>query len=877
MRNSAPLQQHGGNLGTTTWSYVVGKDGVKTIDPIVGFYLSPPPKSRCRWSTNNGLYPPNHIVISDGDADEGALPPRELVDWNDDTIQAKVEQYRQLYWEDLKYLIRPNTFEDLYELFDSATLWYHGAYNLWKLVNALITLAHDQFPHVCLDWKNHIEKVVYDIFRPVSGAHLVRGAPNHNMQVLCNQQVLIEWDHRVDPLALLQMTTFPAGDLALMSVQQQGLLRELLICEHIRLSGTQSPIPQYYNYPRPVIAPTPAPAPIPIPDFVDKQSQLASVNDATPNGLGDTATQVASVNPPVQKSRMPFVVVGTNNSQGQLKVHPRDLDPLDKKTIISDTVGQPPVATSPSTAPLPSIPEEFAAVKIGKTTIPATIDTGVSVLKVGPGSPDTKFLFSESAKKEATPVEYKPTGAESPIESDTPEIVTEVAVPMREAQSSDVQAPVAKIVTKEPILVTDANLIGVDAPVVNIVTEKATPPPGGPIRDRKDSNGSTDKLFYPEAPSDKLYVGRQHSVASAPDQDTESMLTFAEKYTRNISETPPAMQVHCDQQWYAFHSASDASLANNPTRQGSDRFHGPEERNQSGQQSRFMGHQMQPGPGPQHGRDIGPPATHPSQVKTHFGPPNGTMRGPEMFVPNPNSLQTGPNNIIPHCGPPANAMSMGLPMRPPFQNQMPPHADQQFGPYGPPMNTSPSPMAPQNHCPPGYQPNGYIYQPQHYGSHGEQGVSRHNVNDHRASNNNGGLSNQYKGKRRDVIQSTGYRKTRMNFPGAVNTMPRQGSTGLSGRRSSNVGRFDENRGKGGLMNCKNERDLPCEEFLNTHFVECSCARCQESSRSVFVNLGPQGKTCNGDLQHALLEHFSQFSPVSAKIRRLNYKLNCLIE
>ncbi|KAJ4416043.1 hypothetical protein N0V82_006966 [Gnomoniopsis sp. IMI 355080] len=844
MQNSGPVRHQGGDLGRTAWFYVVGSDGVKTIEPAVGFYLNPPPNSRCSWSTDHGRLKPNHIIISDDGSNDG-MPPRELVNWNDNTIQNKAEQYRNQYWEDLKALVRPNTFEDLYELFDSATLWHNGAYNLCKLVNALVTLAHDQFPYVMRDWKDCIEKVVYEVFRPVAGSSRSVGQ-NNNMQVLHNQHVLTDWDHSVDPLILLQHTSFPIDFLASMNVQQHGILREILICEHIRVTGTRSPFPQYYKYPRPGFHTAPTHAP----EFVDNQLHCALVNNsASQTQPGNAVTQVVPVNLASQKlqSSMPLVVVGTNDRNGQLKTQPRGLPTLSKDQVTSVSVSQPPVLSSPSSSPPPSITEESSSINTGEV-----IHKGIA--------------------QEATP---------------------SVSCPM-EGKPNSLEAPDSHVTTQGAVPITDANATGRQTAVPKIKTKEATPPPDSPIRDRKDSNGSADELFFPNAQSDKLHVGRQRSVASAPDHETDTMLTVAEKNSLPVSETPPPMQAHSNQQFHTTYQSSGASIAKNPTSQGSLRFPVPG-RNQGRPQSGPTGYQIKPAP--QHCRHMG----------YSSGPANCLLRGPALFnlsppnmppnlngpfTPSPSSMNAGPGVFNPHCAPPPStsvampmgppmalpmAVQTGPPMGPPFQHQMPPNMNPQLVPNGPLTNTNSPFMNRQGQYPPGYQTCGPSHQPRNYISHGEHGDNGYSNKGYRNSNSNSGSKNQYNGKRRSSFTFNGSRNNTIHsVPGAANFVPRRPGVGFQGRRLSNAGRPDQNRGRTVFFNCKNDIELKGSDLFTSHFVECSCVRCEESSRSVFVRLRPQANKSDEDIQNALLRHFAQFSPVAAKIRRAPGKMTCLV-
>lgn len=807
----------------TTWAYVVGNDGVKTIEPALTFYLNPPPNSRCRWSTDDGCLPPNHI-ISDHNVSENGMPPRELVDWNDDNVQSKVEQYRDRYWEQLKFLVRPNTFEDLYDLFDSSTLWHNGAYNLWKLVNALVTLAHDQFPYVLQDWKNFIEEVICETFRPIAGSRLVRhnnvNNNGYNNQILHNQHVLAGWDRIVDPLILLQHTSFPIFNLPSMNVQQHGLLRELLICEHIMLTGTESPIPQYYNYPRPFVHAAPTPAT----DLNDDQLQGDSVKNAAVRAeLCRIASQPVPVNLTVKssKSAMPLVVDGSNDYDGQLK---------------NQAVIQSPDKPSSCPAPLFSIPEESTCTKNQGTRCLAAKETAFSPTKSGPMPQHIEKVAPEGLVQPITcPVDTLIDGESTHGQKHAPETSLRGEVPVTETNATQAKVAVPKITLKQ-----------------------ADAPPRSHVPDRKDSNGSNDELFFPNVSAQRLHVGRKRSVASAPDQDTDSMLTMAEKNALTVSETPPIKLAHFDIQQSNLHPASGASVANLIN----------------------QGFLQPPAPHHNQGQQRPEPMGYETQSMPPFSAPNGMLRGRPPCNQSPPNTQLGPNPpygpplppgvslpMGPPMGAPMNAQ-MRPPMGPPFQHQMPPHMNQQFSPQGPLMDR-------QNRLPSGYQANGYIHHPQQYNGSGEQGNSGYSSNGYRI-NNNDGFNSQYNGKRRDSIQSNGSRKNR-GQPVPASSTSHPPSAGFLGRRQVSVARPDQSRGRPVSPNCQNETGLKWEDLFTSQFVECSCARCQESSRSIFVRMRPQDNMPPKDIQNAILKHFAQFNPINAKIKQGYQKVACFVQ
>lgn len=217
--NSAALMNgSGGHYQNVRWTYVhVG--GSVIIDPHIGFYRNPPPNAKCRWSTNNGEKAPRHL-----DKDMLAMPSRELYLWTDKKLKSMADMYKRTFWQDLKSLTRPNDFYDLYEYFDGATLWYNGAYNLWNLVNMLVTEAHQRWPSVLALFKVEIEEWVHGLLYEWDGFEY-------------NQHALMQWDNRSDPLVDVRFNEMFNVGLDEMGPQETGMLRDCLINHFYFLTG----------------------------------------------------------------------------------------------------------------------------------------------------------------------------------------------------------------------------------------------------------------------------------------------------------------------------------------------------------------------------------------------------------------------------------------------------------------------------------------------------------------------------------------------------------------------------------------------------------------------------------------------------------------
>lgn len=846
LQNSNMVVEHGGHIGATDWSYGPDDVGVMTIDADMGFYLNPPPDARCRWSTNFGHNAPQQIVLHP--ANGYAMPARRFVQWDKDTQMRKFNEYRQLHWEDLKNLVRPNNFEDLFDLFDASTLWANGAYNMWLLVNMLVTHAHNEFPAMLQEWKVYVDSVINDFFRVIPGS---RQGVSHvdKMQLSHNQSVLSNWDEKTDPLLLLQHTNFPVDELRFMNIQQHGLFRDSLVSEHARLTGKKPAFvaPSMYAH------------------SADTQAAPA------PNAVQVGPPATTAVKSP---RRDPVIAVGS--------IEPESAT----------------VATRASPSSLDSIPEESAATKIVVSDVSETTNRCQS--------PSTKALSIQA--KPFVPGQVM-TDLAPEAESTPTEPKTAVAAEQAEVE---VTASNADSADDEMTPTGEVRPIPVEATIPDIVTREATPTPDSPIRDRKDSNGSTDKLFFPDAPSDKLHVARQASVTSAPDFACTPMLTVAEKNdAQSSSMTPLVVQVNHDQ--HQLPPRPNFAVAN-PTGHADQ---GPHQfpvagRNQGRQHSGPMGGPLPPMP--YQGPYIEPPARHTSLMLPPHGPPNAF----NSFAPHG---QPGPNGFVPHSGPPA-APGMHLPMGPhvgpqsgphagphagphmaphamtpmgaPFQGQVPPHLNQQhFGPHGPQgqMNVSPPFMGP-----PGqgvhteHQPNGYDQQYQHQASHGNYGDKGNGYRNNGYKGNNGYASNGYRnngynrntgnqnyqrnGKFSDNNQANGPLRPRGNSnSSAVNGQPRQMSgNGKSARRSSTASKSGQNIGRNDWqVACNNHalREISVKRGQitpDTLYEDCRCRLCQLATRSVQIVLALPG----GDdmsIQGDLYRHFTIFKPVRVNLTK----------
>lgn len=239
----------------TLWTYVQDRNGRNLIEPVVGFYFNPPVGAKCRWSTDNGSREPQHLRRG------FHLPRRTLILWTDEKLDAEAALYRKKYWGDMKTLTAPRRLEDLYEYFDSATLWKHGAINLWNLINLLAADAGT-------NWYEHENRIASECNSWV--LDWLENFPTAQF----NRESLMKWNMQTDILPAVTTQYDWAHDLRDLDLVSQNILRECLLFHFERLTGKKPAVACFNHHAAEDIAaaaPTqaqvsfPAPAPTPAP------------------------------------------------------------------------------------------------------------------------------------------------------------------------------------------------------------------------------------------------------------------------------------------------------------------------------------------------------------------------------------------------------------------------------------------------------------------------------------------------------------------------------------------------------------------------------------------------------------------------------------
>ena len=199
------------------------------IEPVVGFYFNPPKDAKCRWSTEHGARAPQLIT-------KGLpLPHRNLMLWNDEKLESEAAHFRQKYWDEMKTLVAPQRFEDLYEYFDSATLFMSGAVNLWNLINLLANDARHSWREVEKHVASECNNWVLDWLETFPAA-------------ASNRESLIKWDMKSDILTAVTSQFDWDNDLKALDLVGQNILRECFLYHFERLTGNKPKVARFNTH-----------------------------------------------------------------------------------------------------------------------------------------------------------------------------------------------------------------------------------------------------------------------------------------------------------------------------------------------------------------------------------------------------------------------------------------------------------------------------------------------------------------------------------------------------------------------------------------------------------------------------------------------------
>ncbi|KAK4102967.1 hypothetical protein N658DRAFT_558030 [Parathielavia hyrcaniae] len=109
------------------WEWGVTSDFVRIPQPLMGFYWNLPTDAPCVFSKKKAKR----------SLDRGTAGSRRRVAWNEQQIRQQVASLRARHGSKTQAVVRPKTWEDMYQYFDTVELWYHGAWNLWRVLQLI--------------------------------------------------------------------------------------------------------------------------------------------------------------------------------------------------------------------------------------------------------------------------------------------------------------------------------------------------------------------------------------------------------------------------------------------------------------------------------------------------------------------------------------------------------------------------------------------------------------------------------------------------------------------------------------------------------------------------------------------------------------------
>ncbi|KAK7425835.1 hypothetical protein QQZ08_007684 [Neonectria magnoliae] len=141
----------------------------------VGFYTNPKVGAKAIFSTIDGqriFRKMSHL-----------LPQRRIHLWNRDEIQSVCNSIRKVFWQHMREMRQPQSWDDLWQFFDASDLYHYGALNLWNMVNTLF----DE------------NKIIFTDVAKENALHIGRWADEWAMKE-SNKTKLREWDSSQGPL-----------------------------------------------------------------------------------------------------------------------------------------------------------------------------------------------------------------------------------------------------------------------------------------------------------------------------------------------------------------------------------------------------------------------------------------------------------------------------------------------------------------------------------------------------------------------------------------------------------------------------------------------------------------------------------------------------
>ncbi|KAK4042492.1 hypothetical protein C8A01DRAFT_13926 [Parachaetomium inaequale] len=105
------------------WYWGLTRDHIRVPQPAMGLYFNIPEDAPCKLSLSK-----HRRAFSYASS-------RRNFAWDDDRVRAMVSTLRAKHGPRMDTLVRPKTWEDMYQYFDAVDLWVAGAWNLWRAVH----------------------------------------------------------------------------------------------------------------------------------------------------------------------------------------------------------------------------------------------------------------------------------------------------------------------------------------------------------------------------------------------------------------------------------------------------------------------------------------------------------------------------------------------------------------------------------------------------------------------------------------------------------------------------------------------------------------------------------------------------------------------
>ncbi len=111
----------------TGWDWGRSANHLRTPQPHMGFYWNMPADAPCAFSSDKAFR----------SFKRGEMAPHRIVALDDNQVRDIATELRASHGHEAQTLVRPKTWEDMYQSFDAVDLWWKGSWNLWRVLHLL--------------------------------------------------------------------------------------------------------------------------------------------------------------------------------------------------------------------------------------------------------------------------------------------------------------------------------------------------------------------------------------------------------------------------------------------------------------------------------------------------------------------------------------------------------------------------------------------------------------------------------------------------------------------------------------------------------------------------------------------------------------------